>query len=118
MKGKINRQLLIRDKNNKVTVIDLNNLFDGGKDTVRKQYMRKILKDIWASYMSKRQSEMAAMFFADNMSMKDIAAKLGVNQSTVTRTVQRAKTEISDNLGHYRAEFMRIALSEGDPCVY
>lgn len=114
MKGKINRQLLIRDKNNKVTVIDLNNLFDCGKDTVRKQYMRKILKDIWASYLSERQSEMAVMFFADDMSMKDIAAKLGVNQSTVSRTIQRAKTEINDNLGHYRAELIRVALSEGE----
>ncbi len=114
MKGKISRQLLIRDKNNRVTVIDLNNLFDGGEDTLKKRYMRKILKDIWASYMSERQAEMAVMFYADNKSMKDIAAELRVDRSVVTRTMQRAKTEISDNLGHYRAEFMRIALSEGE----
>lgn len=114
MRGKTSRQMFIRDKNNRVIAIDLNNLFDGNEDTVKKQYLRKILKDIWASYLSERQSEMAIMFFADNMSMKDIAAKLGVNQSTVTRTVQRAKTEISDNLGHYRAELIRVALSEGE----
>lgn len=114
MKGKTSRQMFIRDKNNRVIAIDLNNLFDGGEDTVKKQYLRKILKDIWASYMSERQAEMAVMFYVHNKGVNAIAAELGVDKSTVSRTIQRAKTEINDNLGHYRSELIRVALSEGE----
>lgn len=113
MKGKINRQIFICGEDGKTVTIDLNNLFDTETDTEKKQYMRKILKDIFASYMSERQAEMSAMFYADNMSMQEIADVTGVNKSTVTRTLQRAKKAIGNNLGHYRAEFMHIAAAEG-----
>lgn len=113
MKGKINRQLFISGKDGKTVELDLNNLFDTETDTERKRYMRKILRDIFASYMSERQADLAVMFYADNMSMQEIAAITGVNKSTVTRTLQRAKREIGNNLGHYRSEFMHIAAADG-----
>lgn len=118
MKGKINRRIFIRGEDEKEVTIDLNNLFDTETDTEKSRYMRKILKDIFASYMSERQAEMSAMFYADNMSMQEIAEITGVDKSTITRTLQRAKREIDNNLGHYRAEFMHIAAAEGTLSKY
>lgn len=44
--------------------------------------------------LTPRQSEMVTLYFLQQMPMGEIAKKLGVNVSTVSRTIARGKTRL------------------------
>lgn len=44
--------------------------------------------------LTPRQKQMVSLYYLEQHSMRDIAAKLGVNPSTVTRTLQVARSKL------------------------
>ena len=52
--------------------------------------------------LTPRQNQMVTLYFVRQMPMRDIAQKLGVNVSTVSRTIARGKTRLRRALRYGR----------------
>ncbi len=50
--------------------------------------------------LTPRQKEMVKMYYIDQLKMCHIARELGVNPSTVTRTLQQARAKLEAALGY------------------
>ena len=61
--------------------------------------------------LSVRQREFVEMYYIEQVSMRDIAVRCGVNISTVSRTIARAKTRMARDLRLSRNELM-LAVDE------
>lgn len=69
------------------------------KEVVR--FLREIINDD----LTKTQKQYIIMYYMNNMKIPEIALEFGVNKSTVSRTIQRAKNRIYQRLKytHFRS---------------
>ncbi len=58
----------------------------------------KYLREIINEDLTKTQKQYIIMYYLNNMKIPEIARELGVNKSTVSRTIQRAKNRIYERL--------------------
>lgn len=69
----------------------------GNNDEARAR-MLHALRRARVEALTQRQSEVLRMHFEEQMGVSDIARALGVNRSTVSRTIVRAKNRLYDRL--------------------
>ena len=70
-------------------------LRDNSEDnSLRLERLRRNLRQAREQELTPRQKQMLEMHFEQNMSVSEIAQDLGVNVSTVSRTLKRAKDRI------------------------
>lgn len=61
----------------------------------------RALHDTLENELTPRQREMVMLYFFENMTMREIGAQLGVDSSTVSRTLSRAKRRIARCMRFY-----------------
>lgn len=66
----------------------------GGDNSERLNRLRRNLRKAREQELTPRQRQMLEMYFDDGQSMVEIAEILGVNRSTVSRTLMRAKRRL------------------------
>lgn len=62
---------------------------------------RRALADILQHDLTERQHEMIQLYYYEGMNTRKIAQALGVNKSTVSRTLERARERIRKHLRFY-----------------
>ena len=80
---------------------------DGGHSRLVRNLVRCIREEV-----SPRQREMLLMYYVRGLNQREIAQELGVNKSTVSRTVQRGEQRLRQCL-RYGAERYLRSLEEG-----
>lgn len=63
-------------------------------NSLRLERLKRNLRQAREQELTPRQKQMVEMHFEQNMSVSEIAQDLGVNVSTVSRTLKRAKDRI------------------------
>ena len=104
------RQISFVDKNNNYLILDLNGLFRG-ENTVEKEYMRKIIADIFVNVLTKRQQQVAALYFADatEKSIRQVKDELNNGCERNTHSViQTIKKAVAKNISRYSVECIHI----------
>lgn len=66
----------------------------GGDNSEQLSRLRRNLRKAREQELTPRQQQMLAMYFDDGQSMVEIAGELGVNRSTVSRTLMRARRRL------------------------
>lgn len=64
--------------------------------------LKKILYQVIHTRLTKRQSQMLCLYYFEHQTYQQIADQLGVNKSTVCRTVHRAAKRIQSYLEFYQ----------------
>ncbi len=67
---------------------------DGGDNSRSARRLRENMTRAIREELTDRQSAMLDMYYSEGMSMTGIAEKLGVNVSTVSRTIKRGKNRL------------------------
>lgn len=108
MNARQGRRVSTVDENGKTVILDLNGIFCG-EDTVEKQYMRKIIGDIFVNELTENQQKLAAVYFVgSNISMKEAANILGVGTTAVADGISRIKKRVARNIERYKVECVHI----------
>ena len=68
---------------------------DSEDNDARMQRLRRNLKKAIDQELTWRQQTMLLMRYSENGSQTDVAAQLGVNKSTVSRTLARARKKLA-----------------------
>lgn len=68
---------------------------------LRRNVMRAIREEV-----TERQRQMLLMYYAQNMKMAEIAAELGVERSTVSRTIKRGEARLKRCLRYGAARLL------------
>ncbi len=63
--------------------------------------MIKILRKVIEEALTERQREMITLYYSGRMNIPQIAAMLGVNRSTVSRTISRGRRRIMEKMKYY-----------------
>ena len=72
----------------------------GEEDQLRK-IAKKALQEVVAQDLTQRQKQFVVLYYYDNHTMDEIADLCGVNVSTVSRTLRRARNNIMDKIKYY-----------------
>jgi len=68
---------------------------ENGTDNSQKhRLMIKIVRDIVENELTERQRQMIGLYYYKRMNVTEIAEMLGVNRSTVSRTISRGRRNI------------------------
>jgi len=63
--------------------------------------MLKILRKVIAEELTERQREMITLYYFDRANIPQIAEMLGVNRSTVSRTITRGRRNIMEKMKYF-----------------
>ena len=63
--------------------------------------MLKILRKVISEELTERQREMITLYYFDRANIPQIAEKLGVNRSTVSRTISRGRRNIMEKMKYF-----------------
>lgn len=63
--------------------------------------MLKIMRNIIENELSGRQRQMIGLYYFEKMNIPEIAAALGVNRSTVSRTISRGRRNIMEKMKYF-----------------
>ncbi len=75
------------------------NLFDEEDEKYNK--MIQSLKNILDGELTERQKICVLMYYGETMKMKDIAKKLGIGISSVSRHIKKAKNRVAKTMNYY-----------------
>ncbi len=67
----------------------------------KRSLMIKILRNIIENELSERQRQMIGLYYFSRMNIPEIAEKLGVNRSTVSRTISRGRRNIMEKMKYF-----------------
>ena len=70
------------------------------EDKLRK-IAKKALREVVSEELTSRQKQFIVLYYYENTKMADIAEICGVNVSTVSRTLRRARNNILDRIKYY-----------------
>lgn len=84
---------------------------DNGEDSSRSRLVRNLVRCI-REEVSPRQREVLLMYYVRGLNQREIAMELGVNKSTISRTVKRGEQRLRQCL-RYGAERYLLGLEEG-----
>lgn len=76
---------------------------DENSNTVRHSLMLKIMNNIIENNLTERQKQMITMYYFQHMNISEIASVLGVNRSTVSRTISRGRKNIAEKMKYFVA---------------
>ncbi len=78
-------------------------LIGGGEssNSERHRLMIKIMRNIIENELSERQRQMICLYYFDRMNIPGIAELLGVNRSTVSRTISRGRRNILEKMKYF-----------------
>lgn len=74
---------------------------DNTSRTARER-LHKIVRLIILNDLTPRQRQLCEMYFDQSMTQTEIAAKLGINRSTVCRTLARGVHRLSERVKYYK----------------
>ena len=63
--------------------------------------MLKILRKVIAEELTERQRQMITLYYFDRANIPQIAERLGVNRSTVSRTISRGRRNIMEKMKYF-----------------
>ena len=63
--------------------------------------MLKILRKVIAEELTERQRQMITLYYFDRANIPQIAEMLGVNRSTVSRTISRGRRNIMEKMKYF-----------------
>ena len=63
--------------------------------------MLKILRKVIAEELTERQREMITLYYFERVNIPQIAEMLGVNRSTVSRTISRGRRNIMEKMKYF-----------------
>ena len=66
------------------------------------KYLKKVMYQVIHTRLTQRQSQMLCLYYLEGLTYQQIADKLGVNKSTVCRTVRRASERLKAYLEFYQ----------------
>lgn len=78
----------------------------GQDNSIIRHRLRRRLSDAMYSELTPRQLEMVQMYYMDDIKMQDIADHLGINVSTVCRTLARARQKLNRCLKYGAKELL------------
>lgn len=67
----------------------------------KRRLMLKILRSVIENELSARQRQTVTLYYFQNMNIPEIAAELGVNRSTVSRTISRGRRNIMEKMKYF-----------------
>lgn len=70
-------------------------------NTAQHRMMLKILRKVIEEALTERQREMITLYYFDRANIPQIAEKLGVNRSTVSRTISRGRRNIMEKMKYF-----------------
>lgn len=74
---------------------------ENGSGGDKRGLMIKILRNIIENELSERQRQMIGLYYFSRMNIPEIAEKLGVNRSTVSRTISRGRRNIMEKMKYF-----------------
>lgn len=74
---------------------------ENGSGEGKRSLMIKILRNIIENELSERQRHMIGLYYFSRMNIPEIAEKLGVNRSTVSRTISRGRRNIMEKMKYF-----------------
>lgn len=74
---------------------------DKNSNTVRHSLMLKIMNNIIENDLTDRQKQMITMYYFQHMNISEIAGVLGVNRSTVSRTISRGRKNLTEKMKYF-----------------
>lgn len=77
-----------------------NSQFSGTNDENLKR-AKKAMVDVIRNDLTKRQKQIVLMYYYEELNITEIAERLDVNISTVSRTLKRARKNIFDRIKYY-----------------
>ena len=69
-----------------------------GDNSQRRERLKRNLRRAMKRELTPRQQEIMALYFFENRPMTEIGAMLGINKSTVSRCLRRARQRLYDRL--------------------
>lgn len=63
--------------------------------------MIKVMRNVIENELSQRQRQMITLYYFQKMNIPEIAEMLGVNRSTVSRTISRGRRNIMERLKYF-----------------
>lgn len=70
-------------------------------NSVQHNLMIKVMRNVIENELSKRQRQMITLYYFQKMNIPEIAKMLGVNRSTVSRTISRGRRNIMEKLKYF-----------------
>lgn len=65
------------------------------------RYAKNALKRVIKEDLSPKQSKYLLLYYVEKRSCKEIAEMMGLDPSTISKTIQRARNNIGDRLKYY-----------------
>ncbi|MCM1330395.1 MAG: sigma-70 family RNA polymerase sigma factor [Ruminococcus sp.] len=72
-----------------------------GSNSARHSLILKVLRNVVENEISPRQRQVIILYYFQKMNISEIACELGVNKSTVSRTVSRGRRNIMERLKYF-----------------
>lgn len=67
----------------------------------KRRMILKIMRSVIENELTERQSEMITLYYFKQMNIPEIAEMLGVNRSTVSRTISRGRRNILEKMKYF-----------------
>lgn len=67
----------------------------------QRRLMIKVMRNVIENELSERQRLMITLYYFQKMNIPEIARELGVNRSTVSRTISRGRRNIMEKLKYF-----------------
>lgn len=80
---------------------EMSMIADAESNTEKLVTVKKALAYVINNGLTARQKQMIVLYYYENKNMPEIAELLGVNKSTVSRTLARARRNIMERLRFY-----------------
>ena len=70
-------------------------------NSVQHNLMIKVMRNVIENELSERQRQVITLYYFQKMNIPEIAKMLGVNRSTVSRTISRGRRNIMEKLKYF-----------------
>lgn len=71
-------------------------------NTIKRDKLKLIIADIMTHELTSKEYKCVYMYFVENIKQKEIAKRLNVNQSTVSRNIKRGLTHIKKYTKYFK----------------
>ena len=79
-------------------LLELSEESEAETNQAQMQRLKRALRDVIKNDLTPRQKEMVVLYYYEGLNMRQIGERLGVDKSTVSRTIKRARRNLRDRL--------------------